>query len=527
MMSAVVGFIFSVFLSQAPLTGTIEGTVCEVETCKPIPGARVAIATPGVPTSRKTTVSDVGGRFRFQLVPGKYMLDVAADNFAVTGNTPFLSIDDVSSFQTVKVEMHALGTISGRAFDEKGEPLVDARVEALVFRAETIGQVLSPIAFADTNDLGEYRIASLESNDYYIRITPPGNRILADSYPVTYYPNTTDAAMAAKIVVGGGGEVTGIDAKLPSRGVKVRGKVIQADGKNTRLIIFMMPRSPSVMVGAILGPNTTDQASDEFELRGVAPGSYYLYAITRGEPPNGLEWVRFPIEVADKDVDEFKAPITPAGTIKGHIIVNEDAAEPEKLDLTSISLSAGPAELPPLTGWAPASARVDKNGDFAFQHVSETKLFLRDQALNDNWFISSARFNGSDAITNGFSGQPGKEGTLEVVLSNASGALAGVVKNKQEKPVPAGRIALLPEPAFRSNPFLVRTTVAIEEGKFTMETIPPGDYTAIAFPDEDKFTPAFLRDLPSIQKYERFGQQVTIEAKQTKRLDLTVAPSEP
>jgi hypothetical protein len=454
------------------------------------------------------------------------MLDVAADNFAVTGNSPFLSIDDGSSFQTVKVEMHALGTISGHAFDEKGEPLVDARVQALAFRAESIGQVLTPIAFADTNDLGEYRIASLESDDYYIRITPPGNRILTDSYPVTYYPNTTDAAMAAKIVVGGS-EVTGIDAKLATRGVKVRGKVIQADGKNTQLIVLLMPRSLSVMVGAILGPNTADQTSDEFELRGVAPGSYYLYAITRGNPPNGLEWVRFPLEVADKDIDDFNAAILPAGTIKGRIIVAEDATDAEKLDLSSVSLSAGPAELPPFSGWAPASARIDKNGDFVFHHVSETKLFLRDQILNDNWFISSVRFNGSDALTNGFSGQPGKEGVLEIVLSNASGSLAGIVKNKQEKPVPAGRIALLPEPALRGNPFLVRTTVAIEEGKFTMETIPPGDYTAIAFPDEDKFTPAFLRDLPSVEKYERFGQHVTIEAKETKHLDLTVAPSEP
>jgi hypothetical protein len=526
MTSALAAFILFSLFSQAPLTGTLEGTVCEVETCKPVPGARVAIATPGVQNSRKTTISDIAGRFRFQLVPGKYILDVAADNFALTGNTPFLSIDDGAVVQTIKIELHSLGTISGHAFDEKGEPLVGARVEALAFRPQPIGQALAPVGYSDANDLGEYRISSLEPDEYYVRITPPGDRVIQDSYPVTYYPNATDAGMAAKIVVAGGAEVGGIDAKLPSHGVRVRGRVIQAENKNARMIVLLMPRFPSVMVGPSLGPNTADQTSDDFELRGVAPGSYYLYAITRLPPaPGGLEWVRVPLEVSDRDVEDIKVPITPAGTIKGRIVLAEDATKPENLDLSTFSLAAGSNE--PLPFQLNANAHVDKNGEFAAEHVSEMKLFLRDQVLNDTWFISSARFNGSDAIADGFSVQPGKEGVLEVVISNAGGSLAGVVKDKQEKPVPAGRIALLPEPALRGNPFIVRTTVAIEKGEFTMETIPPGDYTVIALPDEDKFTPAFLRDLPAVEKYERFGQHVTIEPKVVKRLDLTVAPSEP
>jgi hypothetical protein len=98
------------------------------------------------------------------------------------------------------------------------------------------------------------------------------------------------------------------------------------------------------------------------------------------------------------------------------------------------------------------------------------------------------------------------------------------VKDRQDKPVPAGRIALLPEHSRRNNPYLVRTGVAIERGDYTIETIPPGEYTAIAFPDEDQFTPAFLRDLESVEKYERYGQPVHIGATAVTRLDLTVAP---
>ena len=38
-----------------------------------------------------------------------------------------------------------------------------------------------------------------------------------------------------------------------------------------------------------------------------------------------------------------------------------------------------------------AHAQVAKNGEFQFPHLSEMKLFLRDQVLNDSWFISSVR----------------------------------------------------------------------------------------------------------------------------------------
>ena len=53
-----------------------------------------------------------------------------------------------------------------------------------------------------------------------------------------------------------------------------------------------------------------------------------------------------------------------------------------------------------------------------------------------------------------------------------------------------------------------------------MQVIPPGHYTVIAFPDEDQLTPAYLRDLEEVGKYERLGQQIYINAEQTSRVDL-------
>ena len=124
----------------------------------------------------------------------------------------------------------------------------------------------------------------------------------------------------------------------------------------------------------------------------------------------------------------------------------------------------------------------------------------------------------------GFTPTPGKESILEVVVSNAAGAFAGIIKDRQDKPLPGGRLLLLPEPSLRSNSQLVRTAVAVERGEFSLETIPPGEYTAIAFPDEDQYTPAYIREAG--EKYERFGQHIHIAAHETTRADLTVAPVE-
>src|SRR5262249_22500416 len=100
-----------------------------------------------------------------------------------------------------------------------------------------------------------------------------------------------------------------------------------------------------------------------------------------------------------------------------------------------------------------ARTQVKHNGEFEFQHLSEMRLFIKDQVLGDSWLISSVRFNGDDAIKTGFSSAPGTESLLEVVISNASGTFSGLITDAQHKPVPAGRLVLLPEPSYRSNPF--------------------------------------------------------------------------
>ncbi len=524
-----ISVLISAIPMQGPIAGTpgtIQGKVCEVKTCKPIAGARLVLTIAG---SRRTAVTDLAGTFRFsQLPPGNYqLLAVEADNYSLQDILPRLvPVADGANIDAIRIEMRAQGTISGRALDENGEPLTGARIETLTYRTQGRLLMLTPGASSDTDDHGQFRISGLDPDEYYLRITPPIDRVIKNTYPFTYYPNTTDPAGAAKISVTAGDEITGIDLKLPSHGVKVRGNVVQAKNTTDRIFVYLLARSSSVPVLPFVNVNNADQTNDEFELRGVAPGSYYLYAIIgRNNPQTGIEWVRLPLEVGDKDVDDVTIAILPPGNIKGRVSVAADADGPPP-DLSNIAFAANTIEVVPATPRVGANINIKKSGEFEIPRFSEMKLFMGRTAA-EGWFYSSVRLDGNDVLTTGFSVAAGKDTFLDLVISNAGGTLTGVIKDQHQNPVPAGRIALLPEPSLRTNPFLVKTGVAIERGEFTLEMIPPGEYTAIAFADEDQFTPTFLRDLQSVEKYERFGQHVHIGARETTRIDLTVAPVKP
>src|SRR5437868_1372614 len=216
--------------AQAPGTpGSVEGIVCEVEHCKPIDGVRIAIS----PT-RQVVMTDQLGRFRFTgLPPGRYSLTVDADDFTLPGTPPIVVIADGQNVQGVKIEMRGLGTVSGRALDENGKPIAAAEVEVMTFGYRGYLRVLEGYGHVvQTDDRWEFRVPALPPGEYYLRIMPVSDRPDGASHPITYYPNTTDPASAAKIVVTGGGEVSAIDINVASRGANLRGKLVTSEDQS-------------------------------------------------------------------------------------------------------------------------------------------------------------------------------------------------------------------------------------------------------------------------------------------------------
>jgi hypothetical protein len=112
--------------------GSIQGIVCEVKTCKPIDGVQVWLVHSGNEVPVKTMRTDASGEFGFfDLQPGTYMVKAGADNFITHSGAPSAVITNGERIENVKLELTALGTISGTVFDENSEPVAGARVEVL------------------------------------------------------------------------------------------------------------------------------------------------------------------------------------------------------------------------------------------------------------------------------------------------------------------------------------------------------------------------------------------------------------
>jgi hypothetical protein len=150
--------------------------------------------------------------------------------------------------------------------------------------------------------------------------------------------------------------------------------------------------------------------------------------------------------------------------------------------------------------------------------------FILDPQVADGWFVSAMRVDGEDVMSSGFSPRPGRTSFLEIVISNAGGTLTGMITDAAGKPMPGARAVLLPEPALRQNRMLLKHTVADGRGEFTFDVLRPGDYTLIALPDEDRFTPMMLREFENLEDFERFGYRIRIDANVVHRIDWTVAP---
>ena len=91
------------------------------------------------------------------------------------------------------VSLVPTAVISGRVVDFEREPVPDARVRAyaMLHRGERV--ILSPVARARADDLGEYRLYNLVGGKYIVSASPPrlgtpGGEFYAGVADV-YYPN--------------------------------------------------------------------------------------------------------------------------------------------------------------------------------------------------------------------------------------------------------------------------------------------------------------------------------------------------
>jgi protocatechuate 3,4-dioxygenase beta subunit len=592
-----------------PGTATVEGIVTILGSNDPVAGAIVEMRKAECGRTggeSMTATSGPDGRFSFKQVrAGNWCVGAARIGGALApaeyrqrgyksrGMT--IPIADNQQVQDVRLAMPRTGNISGRVLDSDGEPMGHARVQAMEAIYQNGKKRLYTLNVVQTNDLGEFSLYWLPPGEYYVSavpedpsrqnvmfsVSPPGigghrsdamppvvtRKNLPDGsfteevYRPIYYGGGTDPQRAQKIDVrpGSANSIELSFAGAHTQAFHIRGRAMNgvtgqpAEGAQIRLY-------PLDWTATAVVPYARVDKAGNFDIKGVAPGSYAIYAAAstrdpnapnpanlQGVPPAQLEQliaqgvnigggipigVRFPVEMGSQHLENVSLNLLPGGALLGDFIFEGNLATTLTAQQKSsfrVSLARHP-DIPGLSLGGASAGNIPNNaadtsfrlpsifpGDFRVMVSPLLNPFSwTPQTLADplsNIFVKSVRYGSADVLNDGLrleSHNPDQR--LQIVLSTG-GRLEGVVTSDRGEPLPNVKVALVPDFAYRSREELYRNAVTDTSGRFRIQGIAAGDYRAFAWED---IADGAWQDADILRGVESRGKPVRIgEAGQT------------
>ena len=300
-------------------TAVVRGRIVDGTTGAAVARARVTVRGPGIGQPPVTT--DATGAFAFTNLPaGPVTLIVDKATFMqaqhpAQGRTlrsrgrP-LVLRDGQVLDDVTVPIFHGSAISGRVLDSNGDPVEYAGVGVL--RIPASGRAGRPIprGGAQSNDLGEFRIARLEPGTYMLYVMPRHFQMdqVRPDYPLpplpaptprplkTFYPGASSIDQGQPITVERGQSISGLDVVL-TEGLPavVTGVVTGLDGQpvsgNGHVSARAIAREG---LGGYDGSDTGIRPDGTFRMT-IAPGEWLVEA--RINPPPGTTNHRLQDEV--------------------------------------------------------------------------------------------------------------------------------------------------------------------------------------------------------------------------------------
>jgi len=510
------------------------------------------------------------GQYRLTAISGGYVRTEYGQRRTNGAGLP-ITLAANQRFNDAVISMAPTGSISGRITDASGQPVVLADVFALKAAYQEGQRMFVQTLSAKTDDRGEYRIFWMTPGLYYINVIVPDgtnvpNLIMnADgldtqlsmnanrqtvrdvlSRPIgtgagpneahvpVYYPTTTEPQQARVIDVRAGADIRGLDISAVRvvtrnvRGTVFNGVTRQLPGKDWQAQVRLLPIDPAQQ--AVGGPVNAE--TGKFELTRVVPGSYILYTQMRPTTPgptNQVLWGSMPLEIRERDIDDISLGAVAGAPMTGQITLEDKSGNPAP-SLLGIYVGIRPEPL--VSQQQPSQAtQVAPDGTFAFQPLPPGKyrayvipmLAPNNPALLGGMppppqslrgldpYVKSVRVGSAEVLEAGFTLAAGVEGlTMDVVLGVNAGAVEGRVLNKQNQPVDAAVVGLLPAAlaarGFRTD--MYKTTSSDASGKFEIRGLPPGDYKVFAWEDIDK---AAIIDQDFIRLHENQGTTIHVD----------------
>jgi protocatechuate 3,4-dioxygenase beta subunit len=543
--------------APAAHSASIAGTVVREPGSQPLKKVLVQVVAENQKEGGNYTAStDTDGHFHIEnVVPGRYRIFIERVGFVGVnehGLKSDVNVFTVQAGQAVEdllFRMLPTAVISGRITDEDGDPMSGVRVVAQ--KKKPGKSARESVGTEATNDLGEYRLAGLFPGQYWIVAMPPpdfrdyekqekslvgeaqaGEAQPDTRYVNTYYPGTYDAMQASAVTLKAGDEMPVNFTLLPARTYRVRGII----GGTTAA------QKPSVELFSKAGDSYRANANEigpggEFEVRGVAPGSYVLKASSGTDSVSLI--ARQDITVVAADVEGVKLAPQPSFTLSGHLRIEGSAAS----DFTQYSANLRQAELPEDPGifmspeFFGTNAPVDRLGNFEWKNVIPGNYIVQVYGGDGRgFFLKSVKLGGRNIDTGFTASGPA---TLDLLVSTKGGAVEGAVilrEKEKEKdadtdhvnndhanndhPVANATVVAVPEEKYRRLPDRFGVESTDQHGHFTMRGLAPGSYTLYAWQDLED---GVYREPDFLKSQEANGTALKVEEGSHQQIELKVS----
>lgn len=481
----------------------------------------------------RQTMTDSDGRFEMQGVrPGEYSVVLVRNGYLPTTrrsrhySSSLLSLTPGQDLQGLLFRMRPAGVIKGKLVDEDGDPVPETNVIAI--SASSRDHQAS--ASANTNDLGEFRLAGLPEGKFLVEAQPQPMVAVADTpdqrrvYAPTFYPGTLESGEAATVEVHAGEEGTANFNLISSRTFSVRGHVFGLKPKGPTParsnIVRLGPDSgyPSLVLAnandeSNLSRSATIQENGEFEIQGVLPGSYSPRIFTT----DGQQLRADPaIEVHDADLDGIQVAAEPPVEVRGRLRMDEGS----KPDWRQLQITIDPDDSRQSDG--PITARVQADGSFVAENAQPGGYHLvvtSNSAAFRDYIVKEVNVDGKDAGDSGFSVGSGAP-FLDVVASAKGATIEGAATDDEGKPVANLPVVCIPDGARRKRHDVYQQVQTDQRGYFSLRGLNPGEYQVFALDDavNDITDPDF------VSAHEGQGERVTVESGERKSITLKLPP---
>jgi hypothetical protein len=517
---------------NAPGLCSLEGKVVSDATGAPLADAKLKLqppASPGAPQEFRVsfvTMTDETGRFAFAgIEPGAYTFSAERTGYlkGVHGarrSSPAgapLNLTAGEARTGVVFRLKPQGVITGRVMQPDEEPggnfeVFAARV-AYVNGRKQLRRLVALGGSRVPNNLGEFRLYGLEPGRYYVLAAPlPTTSTVIrlsgkapETFQTTYYRSTLDPEAAEVLDVAAGATVSGVEIRpIQGAAFAVRGRVVNRSGEELRdLMISRPPAGGGAGLSIMLRPD------GQFAMGAVPRGRLVLAA--EGINPEGRAVATRRVVEVDGPVEDLEVEIQPPFPVQGRLRVDGGALPPGLK--VSLEMQDGESDIR-----LRRSADVGGNGGFTLPDINADRYFVTVPGLPEGYYVKSIRLGKEDLLEDGVEFPKKPEDSLEVVVSGKAAAIHGSVTDAG-----AGvTIALVPRgEKRRARPEFYRTALTDPRGRFTLASLPPGEYQLFAWEDVENgawMDPDFLKPV------EGRGKPITLREGAVEDVELKAIP---